>query len=285
MGLSRRFDGLSASRIAGFLRHALCLVKFFFTASINRPSKVASMNRFRSFDGVEIAWREIGQGRPTLMLHGFLADARRNWIAPGIAAKVAHLGRRVILPDLRGHGDSGQPAEAEAWPADALARDQEALIAHLGLETFDLVGYSLGARTGVRMLVRGARPGKAVLAGMGLSGLRDVETRRKHFASAIANSRGRVGRTVFALMAAGGLKSEVMLRVFDSVVASTTQDLKAIPTPILVVSGRDDEENGSAESLAAVLPHARAQRVEGDHISAVMDPSLGEAICAFLGRA
>src|SRR4051812_38418280 len=133
------------------------------------------MNRFRSFDGVEIAWREIGHGRPTLMLHGFLADARRNWIAPGIAAKVANLGRRVILPDLRGHGDSAQPSQAEFWPPDALAQDQEALVAHLGLDSFDLVGYSLGARTGVRMLVRGARPGKAILAGMGLSGLRDVE--------------------------------------------------------------------------------------------------------------
>lgn len=242
------------------------------------------MNRFRSFDGLEIAWREMGHGRPTLMLHGFLADAKRNWIQPGVAAKVAALGRRVILPDLRGHGDSAQPDAPEAWPPDALGRDQEALLAHLKIDDYDLVGYSLGARTSVRMLVRGAKPGKVVLGGMGLSGLKDVAARRRHFAEAIAESRGRVGRTVFALMAQGGLKPEVMLRVFDSVVPSMAKDLAKITTPILVVSGRDDEENGSAEALAQALPNAKAQRVEGDHISAVMDPSLGDAIAAWLGK-
>src|SRR3569832_2430423 len=188
------------------------------------------MNRFRSFDGLEIAWREMGQGRPTLMLHGFLADARRNWSQPGIAAKVAALGRRAILPDLRGHGDSAMPEAPEAWPPDALGRDQEALLAHLGIEDYDLVGYSLGARTGVRMLVRGAKPGKAVLGGMGLSGLKDVAARRRHFAHTIAESRGQIGQTNNAQKAQSRQKPEEMLRVFDSVVPSMAKDLAKIST-------------------------------------------------------
>ena len=65
---------------------------------------MSDIRRFASFDGQEIAYQVMGAGRPTLMIHGFLADAQINWIQPGIAEAVAVLGRQVILPDLRGHG-------------------------------------------------------------------------------------------------------------------------------------------------------------------------------------
>ena len=68
-----------------------------------------------------IAFTVIGEGRPTLLLHGFLATADLNFIQPGIAARVAREGRQVILPDLRGHGASAGPEGAAAYPADALA--------------------------------------------------------------------------------------------------------------------------------------------------------------------
>jgi hypothetical protein len=52
-----------------------------------------------------------------------------------------------------------------------LADDGLALIGHLGFGAgeYDLGGYSLGGRIVVRMLVRGARPGRAVVAGQGLA--------------------------------------------------------------------------------------------------------------------
>ncbi|MDR7118561.1 alpha/beta fold hydrolase [Caulobacter sp. BE254] len=132
---------------------------------------MTDLHRFQSFDGVSIGYRTLGEGWPTLLLHGFLASAEANWFLPGIAAAVAAAGRRVIAPDLRGHGRSDAPTDPAAWPRDVLAMDQEALIAHLHLSDYDLVGYSLGARTAVRMAVRGARPRKLVLAGMGERGL------------------------------------------------------------------------------------------------------------------
>ena len=46
------------------------------------------MDRFASFDGLEIAFTVMGAGPDTLLMHGFAADAARNWVAPGIAGAV-----------------------------------------------------------------------------------------------------------------------------------------------------------------------------------------------------
>jgi len=250
---------------------------------------MTDLHRFQSFDGVSIGYRVLGDPAvwPTLLLHGFLASAEANWFLPGIAAAVAASGRRVIAPDLRGHGRSDAPADPAAWPADVLALDQEALIAHLHLTDYDLVGYSLGARTAVRMLARGARPRRLVLGGMGDSGLMAAGARAAMFEDGIRHGDAardpRAGRRVQAMVQAGGLKPEAMLGALGSFVATPAAVLAAIDVPTLVVAGARDDDNGSAEGLAALMPNARAVRVSGDHLSAVMEPALAAAIVGFLG--
>src|SRR3546814_1894661 len=78
---------------------------------------------------------------------------------------------------------SAKPHDAASYPKDVLADDGLALLRHLGLAEgeYDLGGYSLGARTTMRMLIRGARPRRAVLGGMGLQGLVDTGRRSAHF--------------------------------------------------------------------------------------------------------
>ena len=247
---------------------------------------MTDLHHFASFDGQQIAWRTLGLGRPTLMIHGFLADAEANWFQPGIAAAVAALGRQVILPDLRGHGASAAPGDLAHWPVDVLALDQEALIVHLGLTDYDLVGYSLGARTAVRMMVRGARPAKAALGGMGDTGIMQAGARAAMFEDAIRHGAAAAdpvsGKRIQAMMAARGLKAEAMLGVLASFALTTPEDLQAIPVPTLVVSGDRDQDNGSATALADLLPMGKAQIVNGDHLSAVADPSLTAALTAWL---
>ena len=247
---------------------------------------MSDIRRFASFDGQEIAYQVLGAGRPTLMIHGFLADAQINWIQPGIAAEVAALGRQVILPDLRGHGRSAAPTELANWPADALALDQMALIAHLGLSDYDLVGYSLGARTAVRVMVRGARPGKAVLGGMGDTGVMEAGDRADLFEDAIRHGEAaadpRSGRLIQAMIAQQGLKSEALLGVLASFAPTSREQIEAIKTPTLVVCGDKDFDNGSPSALAALLPNGSVEIVNGDHITAVVDPSLRSAITRFL---
>src|SRR3954462_1904963 len=116
----------------------------------------ATTHRFTASDGAELVWHEIGEGRAVVLLHGLFSNAETNWIRFGHAAAIAARGFRVIMPDLRAHGDSGKPHDAAAYPPDILVQDGLALIARLGLTDYDLGGYSLGARTSVRMVIKGA---------------------------------------------------------------------------------------------------------------------------------
>ncbi|MEP9401502.1 alpha/beta fold hydrolase [Sphingomonas silueang] len=244
-------------------------------------------HRFASFDGEEIVWHELGTGRPTILIHGYFSDARTNWIRYGHAAKVAALGRRVIMPDLRAHGQSARPHDAAAYPPDALALDGMALLAHLGLTDYDLGGYSLGARTVVRMLTMGAAPDKVVLSGMGLEGLLDTGARAAHFRR-ILTGLGSFARGTPEWMAEAFLKTTggdpvALLGILDTFVDTTRAELAAITQPVLVLAGEEDDDNGSHAALAELLPDARLAEVPGGHMSAVTKRELGEAIAAFLG--
>ena len=91
-------------------------------------------------------------------------------------------GRELILPDTRGTGESGVPADPASYRADRLARDVEALRAELGLERFDLLGHSAGGS--VALLYAAAYPeriGHLVLLspGMGPLGLEVTEAQQQ----------------------------------------------------------------------------------------------------------
>ncbi|MBS0384165.1 MAG: alpha/beta fold hydrolase [Proteobacteria bacterium] len=241
---------------------------------------------FASFDGARLSYRVEGEGRPVVMLHGFLANARFNWIEPGIANAITEAGFQAIMLDLRGHGRSQASEDPAAYPPDVLARDGEALRAHLNLQDYDLVGYSLGARTALRMLVRGARPRRCVLGGMGDSGILGSAARGAYFADAIENGEAsqnpQAAKIIHDMIKRGNLNPKAMLNVLKAQVHTTQAELQRVDTPILVVSGADDNDNGSAEGLATRLRNARAERVPGNHLSEVQSPELVQAIVRFL---
>ncbi len=241
---------------------------------------------FASFDGQRIVWRELGRGRPVVLLHGLFSHAEMNWLRFGEAAAVAAAGFRVILPDLRGHGGSAAPRDPGAYPPDVLSLDIEALIVHLGLTDFDLGGYSLGARTTVRLLARGMRPRRAVLAGMGLEGIVGSGERAAWFLNVIENrdsfDRGTAGWMAAQFMKTNNIDGEAVTQVLRAQLPTPLAIIDTIVTPTLVVCGADDHDNGSAPRLAAALPVARYVEVPGNHMSAVTMPELGTAIATFL---
>lgn len=243
---------------------------------------------FTAHDGALLAWHELGEGPAVVLLHGLFSDADTNWIRFGHAAEIARRGFRVVMPDLRAHGTSAKPHDPAAYPPDILADDGLALIARLGLAGYDLGGYSLGARTAVRMVVKGAVPGRLIVAGMGLDGLTSTGARGEHF-KAILNGLGTHARGSPEWMAEAFLKTtggdaRALLPLLDSFVDTSEEALRAIAMPTLVLSGAEDHDNGSAEALAALLPRGEYAEVPGNHMSAVTRAELGRAVGDFLSR-
>src|SRR5262249_12610049 len=105
-----------------------------------RPSFIRVQN-------VDVHWVELGAGPPLVLLHG-LCDSHRTWlrIAPLLARN-----RRVLMPDLPGHGLSSRPDTGYEllWHARTMATWTEAV----GLDEFDLVGHSFGGGVAQTMLL------------------------------------------------------------------------------------------------------------------------------------
>jgi pimeloyl-ACP methyl ester carboxylesterase len=241
---------------------------------------------FKGRDGARLAYREMGEGRAVMLIHGYFSTATVNWVKYGHAAALAARGFWVIMPDLRGHGDSAKPHDAAAYPKDVLIDDGLALVEALGLADYDLGGYSLGARTVLRMLVRGAAPRKAVVAGMGLEGVLHTGGRGDLFRRVLTNP-GSFKSGSPEWMAEAFLKTicgdpVALLHILDTSVDTPRDTFAAVKIPVLTVSGADDRDNGSAEELAQALPDGRYVKVPGNHMSAVTRSELGIAIADFL---
>lgn len=239
-------------------------------------------------DSIQLAWREVGQGRPVILMHGLFSDAQMNWIKFGHAQRIAANGFRVIMPDHRAHGLSGKPHEHVHYPQLVLVRDLRGLIHHLGLEEFDLGGFSLGARTTIEAVIGGVKPRRAVLAGTGLDVLTNWERRSKFYMDAI-DCFDRVSRGDPHWLAIQFMKTMKVDREAARLLLQTMRNredkrelVDAFDMPTLVVCGDQDDDNGSAAELASVLPNASYAEIPGTHMSSVTNSELGIEIAEFL---
>ncbi|WP_406502004.1 alpha/beta hydrolase [Streptomyces sp. NBC_01590] len=96
---------------------------------------------FHAYDGTELAYRLLGKGTPLICLPGgpMRAGAYLGDLG-GLAAR-----RRLVVPDLRGTGDSAVPDDPSSYRCDRLVDDVEALREHLGEERVDLLAHSAAA--------------------------------------------------------------------------------------------------------------------------------------------
>jgi len=241
---------------------------------------------FPGCDGAPLALTRLGTGRPVLLLHGLFSSAHINWVRFGTAAQLAAAGFCCVMPDLRAHGASAAPHDTHAYPPDVLVRDVQALVAHLRLTDFDLVGFSLGSRTAARAVIAGLRPRRLVLAGMGLEGLAGWAGRLQFFRDVI-DRFGTIRPGDPAYLSQQFLKTSGVDRVAVRLLLGTMADtapaaLAAITMPTLVLCGDQDNDNGSADALAAALPNATRATIPGSHMSSVTKPELGAALVDFL---
>ena len=243
-----------------------------------------AVQTFVAADGVRLAYRVVGSGRPLLLLHGYVSTATTNWIRYGHAELLAACGFQVVMPDLRGHGDSARPHSAASYPPDVLTSDALELVSFLGLTDYDVGGYSLGGRTVIRMMVRGARPSRAVVCGVGLGDVVSAAERTAYYRQVLSNlgtfARGSGEWQVEAFLRTVGGDPEALLLLLDSWVDTPLSEVRAVTVPMAVIVGADDDRG--ARELADELPKSTYTEVPGTHMGAVTKPELGEAIAAAL---
>ena len=118
------------------------------------------MNTVTTRDGVQIFYKDWGQGQPIVFHHGWPLSSD-DWDAQMLFF-LQH-GYRVIAHDRRGHGRSSQSGDGHDM--DHYADDLAALPAHLDLNDAIHVGHSTGGGEVTRYLARHgeSRVAKAVL--------------------------------------------------------------------------------------------------------------------------
>jgi len=111
------------------------------------------MTRIALSTGISMNVAESGRsdGIPVILLHGF-PESHRTWarLAPLIDARF-----RLIMPDLRGFGDSDRPQDVADYSTDILVADLFALADSLGVERFALVGHDWGGAIAWAAAIRG----------------------------------------------------------------------------------------------------------------------------------
>ena len=299
------------------------------------------MKTFTSFDGIRIAYHDEGEGPAVILLHGGYVDGLGQFGEferilpileklqemfreafggalplpnpplegrPGVVRALLAAGARTVLPDMRGFGASDKPQEKAAYANTAMARDVIALIEHLSLDAVDVIGFSMGAGTALRLLMlHPSQVKSAILAGVGDyiieetviefpknwpvpdSVARPITARVWLEEGAKILQKGEIvpGHLASANLIAArvtGADPKVLAAVIRGALMETlpADDFQGVDTPVLILNGKADAANQRIAGLLKAIPTARAEECEGDHHSAPYQPTFQQAIVEFL---
>jgi pimeloyl-ACP methyl ester carboxylesterase len=251
------------------------------------------MPTFASHDGTEINYIDEGSGEPVVLVHGFAASIQNNWRAPRIIDAIHAAGRRVLALDCRGHGESAKPHDPAAYGRTKMGDDVIALMDHRGIETADLIGYSMGSFISSWLLVRHPERFRSVIvAGVGdglLTRMLERGERAQEMANAMeapdaaTSSQNETARNfrLFAQATGNDLQALAAMQRAPRETFDPAR-LRDVTVPVLVLISEQDTLVGSGEKLAAAIAGARHVVVPGDHLSAVGQPEFRSEIVKWL---
>lgn len=247
-------------------------------------------HEFAASDGTRLVWHDLAaadeSARPVLLLHGLFSTAQVNWIKFGTARRLVDAGLRPLMLDLRAHGDSEAPTDAGKWPPNILAHDIADWVRHLGLDDYDLAGFSLGGRTALLSVIEGLAPRRLAICGMGLGGIAEQQSGTDWFIDTVKrrdeHARGSDEYFAIQFMKTNKVDPDAALHLLRAQVDADAGDIAATDIPTLVLCASEDRYFGEANKLAALMPDARFETFPGTHMSCVSKPELGEKLAAFL---
>ncbi|GAA2231968.1 alpha/beta fold hydrolase [Herbiconiux moechotypicola] len=259
-------------------------------------------------DGTRIAYRVTAEpgasGTPVVLAHG-TALSKAIWRGFGYLRALAP-DRPVIVVDLRGHGSSGKPHEADAYAMDRFVGDMVAVLDAAGVERAHFAGYSLGGRLGFSLAA--SHPERLAsltsLAGAPATGVGvfdrvffegSIEALEKGGMSGFLEEwRLASGAEVDAATRAAFLANDPValaayMRAAEAAPRVTDAEIERFAMPVLLVAGtRDRSRLVAAEHVHALLPEPRSELVVLDgatHADTPRQPAVPGLVRDFLTRA
>ncbi len=231
-------------------------------------------DKYFDSSGVKIHYIVEGTGSPVLLVHGYTANLRRQWVDLGIFEGLVSAGHRVIAFDLRGHGKSDWPLTAEMYGLE-MVEDGRRLLDHLGIERAHIVGYSMGGKIVAKF--GELHPGRAqslTLGGVGIP-----------FWAPDSPSEEQIAQSFRDLGLEGEMSPKAIAAMSAAYPDFLTDEsaLRKIEAPTLVIVGDADMRTEGAKSLAKIIPGARFVMVPGNHGEAPGAPKFLSGLVQFLG--
>jgi pimeloyl-ACP methyl ester carboxylesterase len=258
----------------------------------------ARAGEFVTSDGVRIHYLVQGSGPPLVLLHGFALSADINWVGQGTVDSLA-TAFTVIVPDLRGHGQSDKLHEVSLYGMRFVA-DVVDLLNHLKIPKAHVAGFSMGGAIALKLAaIYPERVRSAVLSG---SGWAPPGAPPPPFAGAwvanlerAARERTSVAQALWppelpplpAPLVAGLDRNDAaaLVAVLKSLPALDVSEdaVRAMRVPMHAVAGEKDEPvRVEVDALARLAPRLTVTIIPGaDHRGTMTDPLLVRSIRDF----
>jgi pimeloyl-ACP methyl ester carboxylesterase len=242
-------------------------------------------------NGVDIAYTLLGPetGEPILLIHGFASSVAVNWASTSWLDTLVADGRRVIAPDVRGHGSSAKLYDPRDYTLAVMAADMVNLLDHLAVSRADVMGYSMGARIAAVLTLSHPEKVRAlVIGGMGakltggLTGTEEIAAALEAPAGQSSPDPVAQGYRTFAERTRSDRRAlAACMRGQREPIPPAR--LASVGVPVLIAVGTKDERVGSPRDLAALIPDSRVVDIVGrDHMLATGDRQFKAAVLEFL---
>lgn len=238
---------------------------------------------FISFDNSKIYYEVRGEGIPVVLIHGF-SNTGDSWKSAAVYTELQKAGFKVITPDLRGNGRSDKPRTAEGYERDAEAKDIIALIQHLQIKSYHVVGYSRGAIIASRLLILDDKVTKAVLGGMGSDFTNPEWPRRILFYRALKGEPVPELDGFLKYVKDKGLDQLALAYQQKAQPSTSPQQLASVKKPVMVICGETDQDNGSGKALSEMIPNSVFISVPGNHNNASKNNEFAASVIRFLKK-